>query len=133
VTSGQLRVGDGDREAAVTALGDHYAAGRLTKDEFDERSESAWRARTASDLAALFGDLPRPVGAAAPAPPAPPVRTPHRRPGWLTPLLVVVVALVVLTHAPLFLLLGLVWVVLARGHRRGPWSSDRHAGRWTGR
>ena len=37
----ELRIGDDEREAAVTALGEHYAAGRLTKDEYDERAERA--------------------------------------------------------------------------------------------
>lgn len=54
----ELRIGDRERDAAVTALGEHYVAGRLTKDEYDERSAVAWRARTNSDLAPLFVDLP---------------------------------------------------------------------------
>ena len=53
-----LRIGDADRDRAVTALGDHFAAGRLTADEFDDRSSRAWQARTADDLAPLFADLP---------------------------------------------------------------------------
>jgi hypothetical protein len=55
----QVRIGDAERESAVTALGEHYAAGRLTKEEFDERSGVAWSARTSGDLAPLFTDLPR--------------------------------------------------------------------------
>jgi len=54
----ELRIGDHERDAAVTALSEHYVAGRLTKDEYDERSAVAWRARTNSDLAPLFVDLP---------------------------------------------------------------------------
>ena len=53
------RIGDAEREAAVTSLGEHYAAGRLTKEEFDERSDQAWAARTAAGLWPLFADLPR--------------------------------------------------------------------------
>jgi dihydropyrimidinase len=30
----QLRIGDAERDSAATALGEHYAAGRLTKEEF---------------------------------------------------------------------------------------------------
>lgn len=122
------RVGDADREAAVSALADHYAAGRLTKEEFDERSEQAWAARTASGLWPLFADLPRPqaVRTVAPAPPPPTPRRGH--PGWrhgagLAPVLAVVAVLVVLTHLPVFLLVALVWVVLARTHRH--WGDDR--------
>lgn len=70
-TSARVRIGDAERERAVMALGDHYAAGRLTKEEFDERTSSAWSARTAGDLAPLFTDLPslQPPRAARPRPP----------------------------------------------------------------
>lgn len=53
-----LRIGDAEREAAVSALGEHYAAGRLTKDEFDERSSQVWAATLQRDVDPLFGDLP---------------------------------------------------------------------------
>src|SRR4051794_41885231 len=56
----EIRIGDAEREAAVTALGEHYAAGRLTKEEFDERAGIAWTAKTNSTLWPLFADLPRP-------------------------------------------------------------------------
>ena len=104
----ELRIGDADREAAVRALGEHYAAGRLTREEFDDRSELAWAARTASQLWPLFTDLPRPQSA---RPTAVPSGSTATRPGtgWrprspfgpvLTTVLVVVAALVVLTHLP---------------------------------
>jgi Domain of unknown function (DUF1707) len=53
-----LRIGDVERDRAVSTLGDHYAAGRLTAEEFDDRSSRAWQARTTEDLAPLFADLP---------------------------------------------------------------------------
>ena len=55
------RIGDVERDAAITSLGEHYAAGRITKDEYDERTGLALRARTASDLRPLFVDLPGPT------------------------------------------------------------------------
>jgi len=64
---GALRVSDADRDRAVSELSEHFQAGRLTADEFDERSGQALRARTGSDLATLFDDLP-PSQTAAPAP-----------------------------------------------------------------
>jgi len=65
---GGIRVSDADRDRAVTELSEHFQSGRLTQDEFEERSGSALRARTGEDLSGLFGDLPqRPV---APLPPA---------------------------------------------------------------
>ena len=36
----ELRIGDAEREATISALGEHYAAGRLTKEEYDERSDA---------------------------------------------------------------------------------------------
>jgi Domain of unknown function (DUF1707) len=66
-----LRVGDAERQQAVSALGDHYAAGRLDQDEYDTRIQSAYAARTRVDLRGLFGDLPAP----APFAPSP-------GPGW---------------------------------------------------
>lgn len=66
-----FRVGDVERDAAVAALGEHFAAGRLTKDEFDERSGRAWSARYGDDLDDLFTDLPQPVAVRAEASPSP--------------------------------------------------------------
>jgi hypothetical protein len=55
---GDLRVSDAERDRAVSELSEHFQAGRLTQDEFGERSGQALRARTGSDLAQLFTDLP---------------------------------------------------------------------------
>jgi hypothetical protein len=124
----EIRIGDDEREAAVRALGDHFAAGRLTKEEFDERSEQAWAARTRSALMPLFADLPRPPG----RPTASTDRgSGHERPGrglgaWLVPVLVIVLAVAVLTHLPLFLLLLVGWLLIVKvgRHRHHHW----HAG-----
>jgi len=55
---GDLRVSDADRDRALAELSEHYQAGRLTLEEFDERSGQALQARTARELSALFTDLP---------------------------------------------------------------------------
>ena len=55
-----LRIGDAERDAAVERLGEHFAAGRLTKDEFDERAAKVTEARYDDDLRPLFADLPGP-------------------------------------------------------------------------
>jgi hypothetical protein len=60
--SPEPRIGDVERDAAITALGEHFAAGRITKEEYDERAGFALRARTTSDLRPLFADLPPSVG-----------------------------------------------------------------------
>lgn len=61
---GQLRVSDSDRDRAVAELSEHYQAGRLTLEEFEDRSGRALQARTGSELGGLFTDLPK---AAVPA------------------------------------------------------------------
>ena len=53
-----LRISDADRETALDLLGEQYAVGRLDKDEFDERSDAVWSAKTQGDLAPVFADLP---------------------------------------------------------------------------
>ena len=44
-----IRVSDADRDQAVTELGEHFQAGRLTQEEFDDRSGLALQARTGRD------------------------------------------------------------------------------------
>ena len=56
---GAIRVSDSERDQAVAELTEHYQAGRLTLEEFDDRSSQALQARTGSDLGALFTDLPK--------------------------------------------------------------------------
>ena len=56
--SGGIRVSDADRDQAIAELSEHFQAGRLTQEEFEERSGRALQARTGDDLAALFTDLP---------------------------------------------------------------------------
>lgn len=54
------RIGDAERDRAASALSDHFAAGRLDRDEFDARLTAAYGARKAADLEPLFRDLPEP-------------------------------------------------------------------------
>jgi len=56
--SGELRVSDADRDRALSELTEAFQAGRITPDEFDERSGQALRARTGRELTALLADLP---------------------------------------------------------------------------
>jgi hypothetical protein len=55
----ELRVSDQDRERVGRELREHFAAGRLTEDELDERVQAAYEARTEGELEALTADLPR--------------------------------------------------------------------------
>jgi hypothetical protein len=64
----RIRVSDADREQVTARLRDHYAEGRLTESELDERVSAALNAKTFGDLRPLMVDLPGP----APVPPQPP-------------------------------------------------------------
>jgi hypothetical protein len=58
-SDGGIRASDSDREHVVEILRDAYAAGRLTLEEFDERTTAAFSARTWGTLRELTGDLPQ--------------------------------------------------------------------------
>jgi Domain of unknown function (DUF1707) len=124
-----LRIGDADRDRAVAALGDHFAEGRLTADEFDDRSSRAWQARTADDLAPLFADLP---GARAVLEPAQRERpwAPRRHPAFgagfrpplvFLPVVVLAVAVVVIVALPWPLLILFWWWALGSLFRFAHW------------
>jgi hypothetical protein len=49
---------DDERDLAISKLTDHFQAGRLTIEEFDERAGLALRARTRGELTDLLADLP---------------------------------------------------------------------------
>ena len=53
------RASDADRERIAAALGSHYAVGRLTLEEFTERLDQAYAAKTLGELDDLMTDLPR--------------------------------------------------------------------------
>ena len=53
-----IRASDADRERVVEILRQHTAEGRITAEEFDERMEAAYAARTLGALAELTADLP---------------------------------------------------------------------------
>ena len=70
-----IRASDADRERVVASLRDHYAAGRLNGDEFNERLDKAYAATTLGELADLQTDLPTSAPPPLPTPvqPAGPV------------------------------------------------------------
>ena len=126
-----LRISDAEREAAVSALGEHFAAGRLTREEYDERSERAYAARTAAEVAPLFTDLPAPhpfadassargqsAGSFTRPQPGPwgrPPVLPGRRPGFRLPLVSI-----------LFVLIGLSILFFTRAHRKSGGCGSSH-------
>ncbi|PSR67208.1 hypothetical protein C8258_16415 [Nocardia sp. MDA0666] len=132
--SPDVRIGTAEREQAMQRLSEHFAAGRLSVAEFDERSGLIAAAVTRGDLAPVFGDLP----AAVPEPPEPPepaAAQPGGRREFAGPMmgLVVILALVLFftTHTWLwFLLIPAVGIITGglqqRGHDRRLLGGDDH-------
>ena len=113
----RMRAGDKDRQAVVEQLGKHFAEGRLTVEEFDERVVQAHAAVHLDQLPALTADLP--------AEPRPRPRRPQRRapaPPVFALLLVMLLfwglTIAVLEGAPVLLMALLLFGFLR--HRR--WS-----------
>jgi Domain of unknown function (DUF1707) len=108
---GSLLASDDDRDQAISKLTNHFQAGRLTTEEFDERSGRALRARTQGELTALLADLPPDQ-----APVTDPVigsrgvrsRLPARIPRIWVILIVIVIALVISGSHNHHSLIGLV-------------------------
>jgi hypothetical protein len=65
---GKMRTSDADRDHVAELLNVAYSEGRLSKDEYDARLESAFSARTYADLDQIVADLPAvpPTGVVTP-------------------------------------------------------------------
>jgi hypothetical protein len=75
--SPEIRIGNQEREEAITALGEHFSAGRLDVDEYGERTAKVTAARTRGELRDLFSDLPAPhPGLSTPTTPVTPSAEP---------------------------------------------------------
>lgn len=124
-----VRIGDSERDRAVESLGEHFVAGRLTQDEFEERSETATRARYVDELEPLFEDLPQPGELQMAQRPVrmqqfvmpPPLL-------MLAPILMLGLVVTAVTLAAPWLLWGVFWVAIfgsmhrRRHHFHGPHS-----------
>jgi len=78
-TQPSLRIGDRERDATAAELQEHFAHGRLTLEEFNERLDAVFAARTQSDLSRITADLPHVRSGGTPLPSSRADRTP--RPG----------------------------------------------------
>ncbi len=119
-----LRVSDAERSEVADRLAEHYGEGRLDQSEFNERVEQAMRAKTRSDLAGLFDDLP---DSEAPEVTTPPRRRPSHHPILIAVLVIAIIATAQnlfwwphITH--LAMLAGLIVVLLYVFRGR----ADRH-------
>ena len=113
-----LRIGDAQRDAAVEVLRAHFAAGRLSVDEFDDRMGRALSATTAADLEPLFADLPRDPEAVAgqslwraPTPSRPRTSWARTAQRWMM-VLAPVLFLLVFTGLPHWWIAYVIWGVL---------------------
>jgi Domain of unknown function (DUF1707) len=57
----RMRVSDADRERVTARLREHFAEGRLSSEELDERVSAALSAKTFGDLRSVMTDLPEPA------------------------------------------------------------------------
>ncbi|WUJ72470.1 DUF1707 domain-containing protein [Kribbella soli] len=123
----RVRIGDAERDQAVSLLSDHFVAGRLTQAEFEERSEQATKSRYGDELEPLFDDLPTstelqvaqrsPAGVRRRPGPPPPIL-------MLMPFLMIGLVISSLALAAPWLLWGVFWVVLISGMSKRRWHNN---------
>jgi hypothetical protein len=121
----KLRASDADRDRAASLLREHHAAGRLTAEEFSERLDAAYAAKTLGDISELLADLPsidlyhlpdesmRRMAQQA-RPPAPAVASGRLSPAWRAAWG---------SWASVSLVLFVIWLITALGshHAEGLW------------
>jgi hypothetical protein len=108
-----MRVSDADREHVAERLREHFAEGRLTSEELDERVAAALSAKTARELRAVMADLPEPAPAGQP--PASWAARPvfaYRRGPRLLPLVLIVLFAALVLHGAGFVFAAFLSAVL---------------------
>jgi Flp pilus assembly protein TadB len=117
-----LRAADSDRERIAERLRKSHAEGRLDMDEFQQRLERCYAAKTLGELRELVRDLPRQEG-----------RDERRSLGWfrwrLAPLVPILIALLVVSAATGHHVFWL-WIPLVFLFWRMSWWQRRR--RWAG-
>jgi Domain of unknown function (DUF1707) len=118
---GGTAVTDAGRDAATAQLREHYAAGRLSLDQFQDRLDETYRAQTARELNAVTDGLPH-VGQVIPSgtpwgsyPSGYPSKVAHLRAALARTGRRVMLALGVLTAGGLLVLALLVTALLVHG------------------
>lgn len=135
-----LRVGDAERTRVTEALHDHFAQGRLTQDELEERLDATLAAKTVGDLRQVTHDLPPAAPSAPPTVPRPVYRRP--RPPFFALFVAMFLIVAALTSGPWGPLVGVIkvifvgWLVMAllgfMRARRRHWHRHRHWQSWGG-
>jgi len=143
-----IRVSDADRDCVTAQLRDHFAAGRITPGELDERLSAALNAKTFGDLRRIMADLPGAVPASLGAAPPPLRATPawavRRRHPPFPPLILLALLAALLIPGTGWLLAAFVNVILLfwlmtfvvgafafgrsqrRWHHHGGWQRPRY-------
>ena len=112
-----MKASDTDRDAVLSELSEHFQAGRLTHEEFEDRAGLALAARTWGELKDLLRDLPSALpGPQAPVAAASSAARPERPSGRgvptpiavLTAIGIAVAVSVGITHS----IWGFLWIVL---------------------
>lgn len=118
----RMRVSDADREQVTARLREHFADGRLTSEELDERISAALSAKTFADLRRIMADLPDPTPAGPQGAQPPPVWAArpvygYRRGPRILPLILIAFLIAVIlpgtgfAFAALLKVILLVWLV----------------------
>ena len=76
MTDRPIRASDKERDSVVDVLRDAYTDGRLTLEEFEERTSAAYASKTWTDLRELTSDLPVEPVLGADLPQRPPTALP---------------------------------------------------------
>jgi uncharacterized membrane protein len=140
----RMRVSDADRERVTARLREHFADGRLTSEELDERITAALNAKTFGDLRRVMADLPEPAPtgpeAADPPPWVPPQyayrRRYHRGPRLLPVLLLLGFLFFIFPGggfwviAGIFKLILLIWLVACVAGLFAAFRFRRHVRNW---
>jgi Domain of unknown function (DUF1707) len=92
----RIRTSDADRERVTGRLRDHFAEGRLTREELDERVTAALNARTFGELRRVLADLPEPAPVLATRAAGPGLAVRRRGPGILPLVALLLLAVIVL-------------------------------------
>jgi Domain of unknown function (DUF1707) len=112
----RIRVSDADRERVTARLREHFAEGRLTREELDERITTALSAKTFGELRRVMADLPEPAPVLAQAGAMPRAGRPGpvfvRRGPRLFPLAVLILLIAALAPGAGFAFLVLLQVFL---------------------
>ena len=74
----RIRISDAERDRIIGRLNHHFAEGRLTQEELDERVAATLNATTFGDVRGVMADLPEPVSASPRA-----ERRPSCAPPWV--------------------------------------------------